>query len=230
VVRPPDPEAPSGALTRVTIGVALLVAGGLLLWDRFVADLPGSADGGAGTLVTAVACGVVALGIVAAGLLGRRSGGLAPIAVVLAVSAVAGVVLRGPLGGVGDRTWSPGTVSQAEEGFDLGVGTARLDLTAPALTTGATPGDPVEVEARVGIGRLVVVVPEGASTEVQASTGIGAVTEAVPDGGTGGGPDGDTSGARGDTVVRVGTGEPVLVVSAEVGIGNVDVVERGGRS
>jgi phage shock protein PspC (stress-responsive transcriptional regulator) len=215
----PDPEAPSGVLTRITLGVALIAGATLLLWDRFGGGLPD--DVGTLGLVGCVALGIVALGIVASGLLGRRPGGLAPVAVVLAFVAVSGALVRGPWSGVGNREWRPTTAAAAEQKFDHGIGEANLDLRAASVTAGATAADPVRVPAHLGIGRLTVVVPASTAVEVRAKVGIGAVTDDT----TGG----SVAGGDRDTVITVGSGNPVMVVEAEVGIGNVDV-ETGGAA
>jgi phage shock protein PspC (stress-responsive transcriptional regulator) len=208
-----DPEAPSKALTRVTFGLAILAAAGVVLWDWFVSPLQGP-DGGLGPVV---ALGVIAVGVVVAGALGRRPGGLAPVAVLLAIVALAGAVLRGPVGGVGERTWVPSTANEAEQEFRHGVGEARLDLTDWGIASDATPQDPVRVSVRVGIGRLQIVVPRSVSVRVEGQTGLG---EVKSDGG-----DLEWTFGESDPVVRRGTGEPVIVVTAQTGIGGIEVIE-----
>ena len=81
----PDPQAPVHLLTRATLGIALLAA------------VATAALGiGSWWVPATVALGVIALGVITAGVLGRRSGGLAPIGVVLALVVAAGAVLPAP--------------------------------------------------------------------------------------------------------------------------------------
>ena len=49
--------------------------------------------------------------------------------------------------------------------YQLGVGNARLDLRG-ATAPGATPASPAEIDVRVGVGNLVVVVPNGVGVRV----------------------------------------------------------------
>jgi len=90
--------------------------------------------------------------------------------VVLAVAAAANWDLDVPLaGGVGDRTERPATPAQLTT-YELGVGDFLLDLQQLQVPPGTTA-----VQARVGIGELVVQVPEGVSVRVVASSGLGEV-------------------------------------------------------
>ena len=72
-------------------------------------------------------------------------------------------------GGVGDRTDSPATPAQLTK-YELGVGDFLLDLQQLQVPPGTTV-----VQARVGIGELVVQVPDGVSVRAMASSGLGEV-------------------------------------------------------
>jgi phage shock protein PspC (stress-responsive transcriptional regulator) len=212
--RPVDVRRPLHALTMMTFGAALVAAGAVLGWDRWI----GNVDA-AGLVATAVALGVVALGIVLAGVLGRRAGWLAPIAVVLAIVAANGATWEHASTSVDrDLSWTPISASAATTGYDLGAGRAVLDLTTPGLVTGATNVSPVIVPASVGVGELVVIVPKNVSSQVDASVGLGGVTDRV----------GDTQAIGGAGITKTVTSgtNPVLIVNAKVGLGHVEVVPQ----
>jgi phage shock protein PspC (stress-responsive transcriptional regulator) len=221
-VRVPDPSWPSRRITRITLGLALLAAAAVLIADRS----DGMTDA-AGLVAAAAALGVVALGILTAGALGRRSGGLAGIGVLLAAGVLigagvheAGVQTGQNIALAGDYTWRPATAEAARKQYNLGAGQAELVLTNPGLLSAATTSAPLTVTVRVGVGQLTVVLPESGA-RVVTDLGAGQVTD----------PDG--------TVHEVGTGNhrvtfaqqdrasdlPVLIVDVQQGAGEVLVKE-----
>ncbi len=212
-----DPSRPSGALTRATVGAAVLAGTGVAVYDRFVSDVPSTV-----AVVAAVALGVVALGVLAAGVTGRRSGGLAPIAWVLAIVAVNAATISSVSTDSGDLTVRPTSVAAAETDLRHGAGDVRLDLTDPAMRAGATAADPVDMNVSLGAGRLVVVVPTGTATRVDARVGLGEIADRAGTTGT----DGGGGQARDFTV---GTGDVTVVVHVNVGIGQVLVVDANDR-
>jgi phage shock protein PspC (stress-responsive transcriptional regulator) len=210
----PDHSRPSHGLTRATLGAALVGGAAVALVDRFVTDvhLPFA-------VAAAVMLGVVGLGVVAAGLSGRRSGGLAPIAWLLAIVAVNAATIGSLDVRSGDVTFRPVSTTQAEAGFEHGAGDVRIDLTDPAIRTGATAADPVELSASLGAGRLVITVPAGTATRVDAQVGLGSIEDQV---------NRTTDGGAGrNATFTAGTGDVTLVVHAKVGAGQVLVVPQG---
>jgi predicted membrane protein len=129
--------------------------------------------------------------------------------VVLSVAVAGNWDLDVPLaGGVGERSEQPATPADLED-YQLGVGNFRLDLRQLRLPAGTT-----RVEARVGIGELVVAVPGGVSVEVAASSGLGNVQ--VFDRQESG------LGSRVDTSSEQG-GDRRLALDLRVGLGQVEV-------
>jgi hypothetical protein len=131
------------------------------------------------------------------------------LTVVLSVAAAADWDLEVPLaGGVGDRTERPATPAQLTK-YELGVGNFLLDLQQLQVPPGTTA-----VQARVGIGELVVQVPEGVSVRVVASSGLGEVQALGK----------QESGVvnRVDTTAEAG-GDRRLELDLRVGIGQVRV-------
>ena len=153
---PPLPPRRRSPLGAVTVSLAAIVAGVLVLADVAGTDVPVAVP-------IAAALGVVGLGLVAGSFFGR-SWGLFWLAGLLTVSlgVAAGVQ---PLidDGVGDRDWSPtGSAS-----YRLGAGQGVLDLTEV--------GPSADITAHVGYGQLLVEVPAGLAVDVDAHTDYGDV-------------------------------------------------------
>jgi len=210
-----DLHRPLHSLTLTTVGAAALAAAGVVGWDRATGRVQSTA-----VVATAVALGVIALGIVLAGALGRRAGGLAPLAILLAIASVSGVAWHGTTAGF-DRsvTWTPVTAPASP--YSIGAGRALLDLTNAALPVGASTSSPVEIPASLGVGELVIVVPAGTGTQVNATVGLGNITDDVSR--TGGVDRGGAS--LKESLVHGGT--PMIVVDAQVGLGRIRLVPQG---
>ena len=216
----PDLQRPSHALTSSVLGVALLGAAVVLLWN-----LVWGVGAPVGFVAAAVALGIVALGIVVAGLIGRRSGGLAPIGILLAVVAVVGSSATGRLTWAGERTWTPGVLASADTSYTLGVGNARLDLRQVSAPN-ASAASPAEVDARVGVGNLTVVVPAGTAVRVLGTTGAGNIDNAADLAPTSGGQPVPATASRHGPSADVdlqSAPNPVIVVRADVGLGNLTI-------
>lgn len=211
---PPRPRRRSGGPMAGLLATGLaLVTYGSLTWAADTYDWPGN------TYVIAVAGTLAVLGlfVLVLGLAGRKGGFpgfLAALAlVVTAVTAPLPETLN-LSGGVGDRLWTPDTAAELERPFRLGIGEGTLDL------TGLEPGefDGREVEASVGIGQLVVIVPEDITVELRANSAVGGVEIDAEELGV---PRRPVSGLGvGETRV-IGPGEPDLVLVLDVGLGNV---------
>lgn len=219
-LHPPRRDRASRRTTRITLGLAVLAAVAVVIVDRMTdpwADAP--------VIAMATALAVLATGVIVTGIRGRKAGGLAPIGILLAIVMIIGAALsdvdvRGAdrASVLGDRDWRPATATQATRTYNLGFGEATLWLTEPAITSGASAAEPVQVLAQVGAGTLTVVVPEGTSVETRAELAGGELLR----------PDGSTrrfDGGRSDDsaeIVRTGpAGAPVMIVEARVGFGEI---------
>ena len=222
-VRKPDPHRPSHALTAIVAGLALLAAA--------VIGALGLAAGGHSVVAVAagVALGIVALGVVGTGVAGRRAGGLAPLGILLAIVTIAASATTGPVTWAGERTWAPTTLTGTTT-YQLGAGNARLDL-RQATAPGATSTSPAEIDVRVGVGNLVVVVPAGVGVRVIANTGVGTIEQdpslTVTPGGSGTASV-SRRGPHADLDVRT-TADPVVVVRADVGVGAIAIDGSNGQ-
>ena len=229
--RPKPPKVPrrrsGGFVATLLVGGLALAAYGATLSIHDAADWQGSAE----TVALAAALGVLGLGTLVLGLLGRRAGFTGFLAIVLAfVTWTASVVPDLTFGGgIGERTWRPSSTDTSQR-YRLGIGSAELDLAnAPD-----NPGTAREIEARVGIGELRIYIPENLTVEVRSSVGAGDISRMgatdlgpiAPPGVNGDGGPVQLDGRDGrniSTVETFGTGTPDVVIDAHVGLGEITI-------
>jgi phage shock protein PspC (stress-responsive transcriptional regulator) len=201
-----------GLMALLAIGLALVTYGSLSwLGSEF------HWTGDHRTIAMAGSLAVIGLLLVVLGLAGWRSGFVAFLAVVLAITAWSSAVVPTGIhlgGRVGDATWTPALVT-SDANYRLGAGDAVLNL-------GALPKEGLseaKLPAYVGIGDLKVVVPEGLTVKVVGHVGLGEIL--LPsDLGNG---QGGTDVARS---VVIGNGPTEVVVDAGVGVGQLTVVKE----
>ena len=200
---PPPPARPASPWAgRAVLGfVPVLFGVGWLLetldvdvpWDLL---LPVMLIGIGGVLVVSVRSNAAQGGLIAAG-------------VVVTVLLLIGTAIDLPLGGgVGDRTLRP-TGARIEPEVERAIGTLTLDLTVVDFDA---IGAPLDIRAHVGIGRLVVLVPQGAPVQVDAHAGLGSVQV-----------DGRQARGLGAELSSPASGARSVLVDASVGIGEVRV-------
>jgi phage shock protein PspC (stress-responsive transcriptional regulator) len=207
----PPPETPEAAASRRRRRLVFpTVMGALLLWTG-VAFLTGvSVQTG-----LAVALCIVGLGFVLGAFVGGSWALIVPAVVLgaaLVVTSVVDIPLSGP---VGSRTWTPQSVSQVADRYELSVGEGILDLTDLELGR----GDDIEVVASIGIGHLRVQVPAGVAVQVHARAGAGD-TLLLGESNSGVGVEVDRTYGRDGTSSVAGT----LHLDLEVGLGQVEVL------
>ncbi|MBT0767920.1 PspC domain-containing protein [Kineosporia sp. J2-2] len=212
--------APSRRVRQLTLGLALVAATGVLIAE-FYGDLPGWA----GLTALGVAIVVIACGVIANGLMGRRSPGLAGLGILLtlflslgAAAQHAGVDTTKHLAAVGAATWTPQNQDEARSQYNLGIGEATLDLTSPGVLAGASASNPLEVEVNLGVGHLVLNLPDSVTVQVQAHLGAGEVLQ----------PDGSRYEVKGDSgqhdrTLTYGSDAPVVKVVAQQGVGQLEI-------
>jgi hypothetical protein len=152
-------------LARIALGLILLAIGlGWLLHSLDVIEVPWDAL----LPVALIAIGAV---LVVGSRTGRHSG-LIALGIVLTIFTALVTAVDLPLvGGVGQREITPQSLAELEHRYDLAVGQLVIDLRELQLQ----PGERVDLEARVGMGELVVDVPFGALIEAHARAGLGDV-------------------------------------------------------
>jgi hypothetical protein len=191
-------------LGRLVGGLLLVVIGILWMVEEFSdVDLPWT------TLLPLILI-VIGLALMYGAATGRH-GGLVTLGVIVTglvvLSSAADVLLDVPFsGGVGDKEV---IATELEDEYRWAVGSMTVDLTGTQL-------DGSEVEMSVGLGELIVIVPEGAVVAVSADAGIG---EVIVFGET-------QSGVSPEVAPPPPAGTPDIVITARVGIGKVEV-KRG---
>ena len=177
---PPRPPRPRSYLGLITLSVVVLVTGFLATLEATgITDL-------APVVIPAVALAILGAGILVGAWAGRARWLLWFAIPTLLVTITASFIpsefgdsLRSGLNaGVGERSWTPTTVLEATRPHELGIGSAQLDLTELVIPPGVTS---IPVEATVGLGELIVTVPEGVRVLVDATVSTGDLTiEGLP--------------------------------------------------
>jgi phage shock protein PspC (stress-responsive transcriptional regulator) len=196
-------EDPARIVARLSLVFLCLVAAfAFAVGVGFVAALGGD------VAVAAISM-VAGLALIAAGLLGGPRWLILPamvLVVPLAFVSAADLDLRG---GVGPREYRPTSLAQLRPEYRVGAGQIDLDLRNLELPAGETG-----VKLRVGLGEARVRVPAGVCVATDAQIGLGAadLPQRVKDG-----PDIDI-----DESARP-SGKPMLHVTADVGVGHLQI-------
>jgi len=204
---PPAPRAPKRPSLFAPVVGALLAASGLfgLMAVLGVYDVELAVVLAAGAVVVGAA---VAFGAITR----RRVGGLVFLGLILL--AAFGVAAATPVSvsaGVGEKLERPLAATALQPTYELGVGELELDLSAVALSPGTT-----RIDASVGVGELVITVPDGVALEIDAQAGVGEINVL--------GDRDEGVDARGSVTVAGTTADaPVLELEADVGFGYVEV-------
>ncbi|HSJ49898.1 MAG TPA: LiaF domain-containing protein [Actinomycetota bacterium] len=204
---PPPPEGPPGTVRvgRIVLGVLVVLVGvGWLLEVLDVADF-------AWDVILPAALILIGGALLLSARSARGHGPLITIGVVLTVILLVGSTLDLPFeGGVGQRGYHPTAADQIRTEYRLGIGELTLDLTDAAdVAVGTTE----RVRVRVGIGRLLVIVPSGASARVEARATLGNVQVLGE----------ESSGLGAERLVEPGSGPPTFDLVLSVGLGQVEV-------
>ena len=191
---------------RVPVGRLVAGAGLILVGVLWLIDAAGVVDLRWQVVLPALLT-LVGVSLLATARRGAH-GGLIAAGIILGLLVLSSATpMAGVMDGVGERAERPGDTVAAEAGYDLGMGSLRVDLTEIAdLEDGAT------IPVSVGIGEAVVVLPEGVGAEVEGSVGIGEVTVL-----------GRSRGGLGVSVEEEIDGTPTIVLEVSAGIGRVEV-------
>ena len=202
---PPAPPRPPSRLGGVVLALTALT-GGVLLALR----LAGVEELTAARILAVCLC-VVGVGLVVGTVVGRARWLFFFPGLVLALAAT--VAVDGVVdGGVGERTWTVAGGAPAQS-FELGLGEATLDLRGAD-----TSGRVLQVDARVGVGHLVVLVPEDLTVRIRAAVGLGEIDTTAVGGSTD--PGGGTDQSQ---ELVVGSGDVEAELDLEVGTGELEV-------
>ncbi|MEU2062258.1 PspC domain-containing protein [Streptomyces sp. NPDC013455] len=172
-------------------------------------------------LQTGLACALVVLGlgITLSAFLGRTGAGTVFLALVTAaLLAGAAALPRDITTHWRDVSWKPAATAQVRSAYDLGTGRGTLDLTRVHPAGGQT----VATDARVGAGRLKVVLPADATVRLRIDVGVGDIRLPGDDG-----KDVDVQPGRHQDVTLApaeGAGKSgTLDLTLGVGVGQVEV-------
>ena len=208
VQKPPSPPRPPErpSLFAPVLGALLAVAGlfGLLaVLDVYDIDVAAALAGGVVIVGAAIAFGAMTQ---------RRVGGLVFLGLLLlSAFALAALTPVSVGAGVGEKDERPATVTALERTYEHGIGDFHVDLGNIALPAGTT-----SIDANLGVGKLLVTVPEDVALVIDAHAGVGSI---------------DVLGARDDgvdadrsiTVPGATADAPVLDLEADVAIGDIEV-------
>lgn len=202
---PPEPPPPPSILGRLTVAAALIVLGGLALIEN-VTPLEVSAASYAALTLT-----VLGAGLIVGARYGRARGlialGVIALVALLTTSALPAI----PGNGAGQRFHTPQLVNDIEQPYELTFGEMIIDLTELELG----PNERASIDARMGVGSLQVVVPDGVGVQGDASTTLGAV-DALDR--TAEGNDADVS------FRQLGPeGSPTIDLDLHTGVGEIDI-------
>ena len=202
---PPKPPREPSKLGPLTFAFGFIVLGVVGIVDVLLTDFDPNARH-----YWSIGLTITGLGLVAGAWFGRARG-LIALGVILVP-----IVVASPLadleiqGSIGERNVEVESVSDVEASYELGVGSMMLDLSNVDFD-----GQTVESSAEVGIGELVVLVPDNVRVVVDGEAGIGEV-ELFGRSSNGVGVDrSDTSDGESGT----------LTLDLSIGIGTIEVRE-----
>jgi phage shock protein PspC (stress-responsive transcriptional regulator) len=200
----PPPER-SFPLATAVLGALVVAAGVLGILAAAGVDIPWA-------VAFAVAAGAVGVAVVAGAFLRLRVGWLIVIGALLGTAAILASTINVKLeDGIGDRSYAPTTMAAIDDPYKLGIGELDLDLSGLKLDPGIT-----RITANVGIGHLLVTVPQGVAVHVDSHVDWG---DSELLGNEHNGHDID------HTVERPGLpNAPLLELDLSVGAGQVEVV------
>jgi phage shock protein PspC (stress-responsive transcriptional regulator) len=176
-VPPPTPKSrplgPGAPAVAVTAGLALLVGGGIKALDAANAISLGTAGN---AVVWASGAAVLGLGILVCGLRGRTSGLLGFLAVVaLLVGGLFNLVPNADRARFQNVNWTPASIEQARDGFDLTGGSGAVDLTKMNLNPPLRTDLVVRIDATAS--NVTVAIPSTVPVQVQADLTMGNLSD-----------------------------------------------------
>lgn len=169
----PRKFGPGAPAVAITAGTALLVGGGIKALDAGnVIDLGNSAN----AVVWASAAAVLGVGILISGLRGRTSGILGFFAVVaLIIGGIFNVVQNGDRFRSQQVDWTPVSIEQARDGFDITGRRGTVDLTKLNVTAPLTSD--VVIPLDITASNVDVIIPDNVPVEIEADMTMGNLNE-----------------------------------------------------
>ena len=206
----PAPPKERSYLGRVCVGIAVIALGVMGLFDEVIVGFRPEFHH-----YVALAVGVIGVGVVVGAWFGRPAGlvilgvFLLPVLLLSRLVAVGGVDLMSfEFTSVGSVLHRPGSVEEIREEYELEVGGLTIDLRDVDFAERT-----VSVETQVGIGSVLVRLPEDVAAEVSGQVGMGTLQVG----------DLDRDGVGVEADVRMEGSAGTLVLDAHVGIGEIEV-------
>ena len=200
---PPRPE-PS-FLGRITVAVGLIVLASMAL-----IDLAFTAVSIEPVHYVATAVGIAGLGLLVGSWVGRARWLIIIGVVLLPVLWFTSFWPDDFSFSAGETRYAPISASDVSSPYELGMGQMTVDLTALSTEELADIGT---IEASLGMGELIVVIPEGTGAVIDAQVGMGAVE----------GPFDEAAGVGVEATRIVGPEPTSLVLRLEVGAGVITI-------
>jgi phage shock protein PspC (stress-responsive transcriptional regulator) len=197
-------DDPARVIARLTlVGLVMVAALAAAAGVGFIVAL----GGGPAIAVVSIFSG---FGLIVAGLLGGPRWLILPVMVLVLPLAVVSAADLDVDGGVGELSFRPTSVQDLRSEYRVGLGEMDLDLRALELPPGRT-----EVRLDVGVGQAIVHVPDGVCVGARGHIGLGEIQ----------GPDRltDGFGVDYDHPARNVPGRPQLILTADVGLGHVQI-------
>ncbi|WP_404384562.1 PspC domain-containing protein [Knoellia locipacati] len=234
---PPRPRRRTAGFAgfALVLGLAAVGYGAGLMLDGPV-GFPGSEELLGGVL----ALGAASLATLVIGLTGRRSLLSAALVTVLGLGVGgAGIVESSWEGDRGIRIWTPAAATTTQH-FDHSVGRTTVDLrplfaSLAAPTPSAGPGPtpppglpvaPQDLDIEQGAGEMTIIVPAGVDARIRASVEFGEVRVVgnLPEG-ISDRDDGGNDGPGETLSLDLGTGNPTVIVRADITVGQITIQE-----
>ncbi len=199
----------------VVIGLAL-VAGGLATVSFGAGELTATAA----VVGLSVMLAVLALGIIINGIRGKRSGGAAGVSAIVLVGLLAAGSASGDISWV---RWGATSVvtPTTSQNISIGAGRVELDLTQVKLSTSGAGLSGEDIRLTMGAGQVTVIIPDDASVQFTSSVAAGAIDAGPNEQSSRIGPIENVFAEFGDP------NDPPLIVTVQLGAGQVRVVEAG---
>jgi phage shock protein PspC (stress-responsive transcriptional regulator) len=217
--KPRRPRREPSYLGRFTIATALLVVGGLAAYDAGT-----TADVAYGVYMASFMI-VIGAGLLVGAWAGRARWLIIPGLILLPVFVVASVLPGQLRGDIGERNVSGVEIVQAGGSDEMAIGHFRVDLRD---LRDVPEGTVIDLDVSLGLGKLELIIPRERNVEVRAEVGIGELrTNRDSSGGVGIDQVFVFDGVGLDETRVFGTGQPDLIVRADLGIGQILVRQLG---
>lgn len=206
-LKPTKPKTPRehSMLGRITLAVGLIVLAGIALADQAFSSIDAEPVHYFGA-----ALGIVGLGLLVGSLIGRARWLIFVGFLLLPALWFTSFWPANFEWSAGERRHEPISVDEVQDEYALGMGSMRVDLTG---LSPAELGEVGKISASVGMGELIVYLPEDVTVRMAAEVAAGEIK----------GPFETTNGMGLERIAEFGSGTDTLVLDLEVGFGVINI-------